>query len=483
MAHKKPGRTKAPVRNAVGRKSKAISPEVVKNQVQNGLQDALFGGLQTRFGTQLSQVDTLMVNERWYLISNMRQLLSQAYVEHGLIKTIVSVPVEDALRGGIEIKSKQLSPEQIKEIEIVMERDEILSGPVTESENWKRLFGGAGILIVTEQDPKEPLNLEALGPDSKIKFEAVDMWELYGNRQIDDRQDMLEFEDAEELEYYNFYGVQVHKSRVMRLKGDRAPSFIRPRLRGWGLSVVECFVQSINQYLKTKNLTFEVLDEFKIDVFKINGLAQTLLSPGGTQAVRNRVQLANTEKNFNKALTMDSLDDWDHKQLTFAGIADVMKEVRMQIAADLRMPISKIFGISATGFNSGEDDIENYNAMIESSIRSKCKGNIFRIVEILCQKHFGMIPDDLQIEFKPLRVLSSEQEQAVKTQKFNRLLAARQAGELTSKEFREACNHDDLLPIQVDESVVIEDEPEDEVDATTVAAPAAPKPPAPKEAK
>ena len=31
---------------------------------------------------------------------------------------------------------------------------------------------------------------------------------------------------------------------------------------------------------------------------------------------------------------------------------------------NLKMPITKLFGISAAGFSSGEDDIENYNSMI-----------------------------------------------------------------------------------------------------------------------
>ena len=39
---------------------------------------------------------------------------------------------------------------------------------------------------------------------------------------------------SEEFEYYNYYSEVVHKSRVLKLKGIEAPSFIRPRLRGWG---------------------------------------------------------------------------------------------------------------------------------------------------------------------------------------------------------------------------------------------------------
>src|SRR3954471_18346943 len=157
----------------------------------------------------------------------------------------------------------------------------------------------------------------------------------------------------------------------MRLKGLTAPSFVRPRLRGWGFSVVETLVRSINQYLKATDLGFEVLDEFKLDVFKIKNLVNTLLSPNGAEKIQKRIQLANWQKNYQNALVMDSEDDFDHKQLSFSGLAEVQDGIGKQVAADLRMPITNLFGQSAAGFNSAEDDIEVYNAMVESQVRNK----------------------------------------------------------------------------------------------------------------
>lgn len=423
----------------------------VKDKIANGLGEAIgfqdWGFSDVPCGAQLSQVDTLFKNNRWYLVSNMRQLLSELFVEHGLIQAIVCVPVDDALRGGVELSSKQLDEDQIKEVQISLDRDDDLTS-VGWAAKWNRLFGGAGILIMTDQDPQQPLDLQAITEDSPLEFRAVDMWELFWDKQNTEGYDP-EIQ-SQNFEFYNYYAKQLHKSRVMRLKGLIAPSFIRPRLRGWGFSVVEHLVRSLNQYLKSNNLSFEVLDEFKLDVFKVKNLTDTLLSPDGDAQVSKRVRMANWQKNYQNALVMDSEDDYDHKQLSFAGIADMMKEIRMQIASDMRMPLTKLFGISAAGFNSGEDDIEVYNSMVESEVRNKIKYDILRVIEIKCQKIFGFIPDDLEIKFKPLRVLNGEQEENVKTQKFNRLLQAKTAGEVTTFEFREACNRDNLLSIQLD---------------------------------
>lgn len=395
----------------------------------------------------VEQINTTFKNLRWYLVSNFRQVLNQLYVEVGLVQTIVDVPVDDAFRGGIEIKSKQLEEDQIEQLQISLDRDDDL-GIAAQAQKWNRLFGGGGILILTDQDPEEPLDVASIGPDTPLEFRAVDMWELFWDKQNTEGYDPAI--QMQEFDYYNYYGEQVHKSRVMRLKGFTAPSFIRPRLRGWGFSVVEVLVRSLNQYLKATDLSFEVLDEFKVDVYKIKNLVNTLLSPNGNQKIQQRVQMANYQKNFQNALVMDSEDDWDHKQLSFAGLAETMAGIRMQVAADMRMPMTKLFGISAAGFNSGEDDIEVYNAMVESQVRNKSKYDVLRICEIKCQKLFGFIPDDLSISFKPLRVLGAEQEENVKTQKFNRLLAAKTANEITTLEFREACNKANLFDVTLD---------------------------------
>jgi phage-related protein (TIGR01555 family) len=418
-------------------------------KINNGLGEALFGGFNPgSTGTPLNQVDTLFKNNRNYLVSNMRQLLSQSYVEHGLIQTVVDVPVDDGMRGGVELKTKQLDPDQIQDLHNTMEREDILNSSIGQALKWNRLFGGAGCMIITDQDCEKPFDISAIREDSPLEFRAVDMWELFYDKQSvegynPDTQDHTS-------DHYDYYAKRVHKSRVMKMKGLTAPSFVRPRLRGWGFSVVEALVNSINQYLKANNLTFEVLDEFKVDYYKIDDLARTLMLPGGTEKIQKRVQIMNQQKSFQKAVTMDAKDDWIQKQLMFSGISETMTGIRMQVASDLRMPLTKIFGISASGFSSGQDDIENYNAMVESQVRAKSKYDILKIIEILCQKKYQFVPDDLSITFKPLRMLSAEQEENVKTQKHARLLSTRQAGEITSLEFRDGCNKGNLLEIQLD---------------------------------
>jgi phage-related protein (TIGR01555 family) len=443
--------------------SKAVIPEVITNAADA---DATYGGLPTERGVktwnmgfgwtgfdgmranQLSEPGTLFESLRFTLVTNYRQMLNQAFAELGLVQTIVKVPVEDALRGGINISTAQLSEEEIAELVSFREEqgDDETAGEAAE---WNRLFGGSGIIIFTDQDPETPLDIDAIRPDDNVEFRAVDMWELHYDRTTIDDYDTAAIDPL--VRYYDYYGERIHKSRVIPMKGIKPPSFLRPRLRGWGVSCIETLVSGINQYLKAANLTYEVLDEFKVDIYRVANFASASFGPsGGAEgSVKDRVELVNWQKNYQNAIVLDKEDEYESKQISFAGLAEAQAGVRMQIASDMRMPLTKLFGMSSAGFNSGEDDIEVYNGMIESSVRGKLKRPIMLMVKIRCQQLFGFIPDDLKIDFKPLRVLSSTDEETVKTSQFNRALAARQAGEITAEAFADICNRSNLFPIKI----------------------------------
>jgi phage-related protein (TIGR01555 family) len=402
----------------------------------------LFSQLGPFNTAQLSQTDTQFLNLRYYLITNDRNLLTFMYTEHGIVQTLIDQPVDDAFRNGYDIKTSQLDEDEINELEVYIERERI-NHTIGMAMKWTRLYGGGGIMVMTDQKPDEPLRIEDIKKDTPLEFKSADLWELFNYS-----QNLFPFTKADYL--YNYYGYRVHESRVYELRGKEAPSWLRQRLRGWGLSELEKVVRALNQFMKHQNVVFELLDEAKVDVYKMDGYNSSLITDEGTNLVAKRVQLANQMKNFQNALTLDKDDDYEQKQYSFSGLPEILKQIRESLASDLKMPVTKLFGISSAGFNSGEDDIENYNGMVESEVRAKVKFVIVDILSLCCQRLFGMMPDDLQIEFKPLRMLSSEQEQAAKNSKFNRVMATYTSGLADPSDAKEAINRESLLPVDLD---------------------------------
>lgn len=426
--------------------------ETIENNDGLALRNSMSALIDTlaiqNYGAPASQTDTMFYNTRWYLLSNNRQLLSQIYVEHGIVQTLVDQPVDDAFRAGFEIKSSQLDGNDIELIENYLETNNAIKA-IMQALKWARLFGGGGVLLITPQDPEKPFTIQSLREETKIQFLAVDMWELYQDKvNIQGNLYPTTYND----DYYHYYGHRIHKSRVMPVKGKEPPSFTRPRLRGWGMSELERLVRSINQYLKNQDVVFDLLDEAKIDVYRMKGFNTALLNINGTAKISDRIQFANMLKNYNNALTMDMEDEYSQKQISFSGLDQMLQQIRIGIAADLKMPVTKLFGMSAAGFNSGEDDIENYNSMIESEIRSPAKSLVLQMVQIACQQLFGFEPNDLKIIWKPLRILSAEQEENVKEKKFNRIMQAFERGLISSEEAKQCLNKDSLLGVEIEEN-------------------------------
>lgn len=404
-------------------------------------------GIQTQ-QNQISQSGTAEANLRRYMISQNRMLLSYLYVEIGICQTLIDQPVDDALNKMPDFVSKQLQPEQAEEVKQYIQEKGWFE-TFKQAEKWKRLYGGSGLFINTPQNPLSELRIDRLNKDTPIELYALDRWELC--YQVSGAASVSNLNVGQPLTDtpYNIYGQQVHKTRVLQFKGKEAPSILKLQLQGWGMSEVERLLRSLNSFLKNQDVIFELLDEAKVDVFKINGFTEALMTAEGTNNITKQVQLVNQLKSYLNALVMDKEDEFDQKTMTFAGLSDMHEQNRMAIAADLKMPITKLWGVSAAGFNSGEDDIENYNSMLEAEIRIKSRQNLIMLIKIACQVCLGFIPEDIDLVYPPLRILSAEQEELVKEKQFSRVLQAYSAGLLSEEQFIDAANKANLFPIDI----------------------------------
>lgn len=401
----------------------------------------------------LINANTMMFNmPGGAVVSNNRALLTSYYVSHGIIQIVVDQPVDDAFRGGIDVICESLIGTDKKRLQRALSRMRVLE-TVAQAWKWARLFGGAGIIVNAGQAHNAPFQLEKVKKGQDLEFYAADRWEL---SYMPQGQVNNQFEDHLAEFPYNYYGVMLHKSHVLQLKGKEAPALIRGQFMGWGMSEVERIVSAYNIFLKNRNVTYELIDEAKLDIFKIRGLNAAAMTSDGATKLANHIRSAAQLKSYQNALAVDSEDDYEQKQLSFSGLAEIASQMRIDMASDCRMPLTKLFGISPSGFNSGDSDIENYNCMVETEIRSKCREEVLLLLEIVCMKEFGFVPDDLDFAFKPLRETTQMDHSAMETQELNRILAAFQNGLVTSKTAIELINAEGLFPQTLDPNEAME---------------------------
>jgi phage-related protein (TIGR01555 family) len=384
----------------------------------------------------LSQLQAFGWNNRYNSLTLNRSLVSEMYQEHGVVQVIVDQPVDDAFRGGIELKIPEFSDEDIKKLEYYINTQNILL-TYAQACKYARLYGGAGIIINAGQDEREPFNIRKVKEWTPLEFYAADRWELSYTA---DGMGVDQFRDNKIERPYNYYGHVLHKTNVIKIDGKEAPSLLRGQFGGWGVSELERLVRSYNQYLKHQNVAYEMLDEAKLDIYKIEGFNSAMATPRGPQLTAQRIQYANMVKNYENALVIDKEDEYEQKSFSFAGLAEILREIRIGLACDCRFPVDKLFGQSASGFASGEDSIENYNCMVENEVRSKIKGGLIEMLEICCQKLFGYVPENRDFEWKSLRIMSSQEDSLVKTDNLNRITTTYQNGLITSEKAVELIN-------------------------------------------
>lgn len=408
-----------------------------KKSIENSLSEAI--GVDQYTNDEVSQLVNLgqIGNDiSMQLLSLYPYVLSYAYKQYGFLQTAVDQPVEDAFRGGVSLESETLSPDELEELKQKMEDEEDWEA-IKEAQKWGRLFGGGVLIANTDQLLKRPLNEKAL-QGRRLQFIASDRWETT----------LLDPESGAENSDFLFHEEVLNKSRVNLALGKKAPYYVRMRLQGWGLSIFEQSLPPLIQYSKSQNVMLELLDENKIDILKINQLANTLNTKDGTAIIRKRVDIAAKNKNYKSMLVMDKEDDYQQKQLSIAGMADLNKEIRIMVAAYLRQPVSKIWGTGSSGFSSGEDDLENYNAMIESEIRPQSLKMIKWVADLRCMQLFGRKTPDLTIKWQPLRVLTGLEEQQKEDQIFNNVFGMVDRGLMLPSEAMEYLKNKDIVTME-----------------------------------
>lgn len=435
--------------------------ERIKLNSLTDLVDGVFTG-QGYPGQTISQPWTLSLSNNYTPLTLNRILLSYSFMTQGLVQTVVKMPVDDAFRGGISIKSDELDEDEIKLLQNTLKRPRrpnrklarrlnpnaaINLGhsdirTVIETMYWSRLYGGAGLIVNTNQDFSQELVIEDIGKDDPLEFIAADRWELILSQQ--------NIYDLRNPTPFNYYGLPLHRSRVVKVLGVEAPSYIRLRLQGWGMSEIERCIRAINSFVKFENLIFELLDEAKVDVYKIQGFNDALLTDEGTANTQRRVQLANRLKNYQNALAMDSEDDWNQKQITWSGLAEIWDQLRTNLCSALKFPRNKLFGDSATGFGGGQDALENYNALVEL-VRNDADPLMIEVIDLRCQQLFGFVPE-YTLEWQPLKILNGVEQEQVETSKQNRALALFQQRLVTGREVSRILKSEDLLNIDTEVS-------------------------------
>lgn len=452
------------------------SKKVVNNSLSDlSIPNNFYVPLPSNTNYTTDAITVIQAASQPYIFSNNFWVLNYLYKNEGIVQTFVDGPVDDAFRNSyiVDTSDESFSPKDLIQVQDWIEDSGLLKSYI-DATKWARLFGGGALIVNTGGALSTPLKISEIKKGQRIEFKAVSLWELQqtnvaykdwdGNTNIVtdfqvDSKPSNSFSKSD-VQYFFWQGQKVHKSRIFKIDGKTPTPQLKPLLRGWGMSVVEKLIRPLANYYKLNDMTANYIDQCKVDIFKFAGLNEAFETDAGAAAVKTKATIAGLLKGINNGLAIDAEDDYIQKQISFTGIPDLKEQIRIELACSLRFPISKLFGTGSKVWGEA-DDLENYNSMVESEIRTpEARYQLKELAYIGFQVCYGRSPaTPIRVKFPPMRVLSPLEEAKLKSQQADLLIRFGDRQWISPKQVITQANILKLFPSEIDIAEVPEKTP------------------------
>lgn len=335
--------------------------------------------------------------------------LNILFRDNWIAKAIIEKPANEMLKNGFNINS-QIEPDKIDKIMNTWQKTKT-QNKFLKCLKWARLYGGCLLIPMIENqgDLSKPLDYETIMPDSYKGCFTVDRWS--GVSPSIELVDNITDPDFGQPEYYdvsdNTTGktFRIHHSRVIKMIGREMPYWEEIAETYWGASELEHVYTELKKRDDTSaNISFLIFLA-NIRVFKMDGMSQ-MLSIGDQQAAQRVYETMKTMNHLmcnTGTLAIDKEEDFAMHGYSFTGINDVYESFMLDISGAAEIPVDKLFGRSPSGFNSGAETLQNYYDTIDEKRETYVREPLEKIVKIITMSALGEIPDDIEIDFNPVR--------------------------------------------------------------------------------
>lgn len=353
------------------------------------------------------------------------QRFESVYASSWLARNIVDCIAEDATREWREIKCKDA--DKVREEEDRLQ----LPAKVLEAIKWARLYGGAGILMITDQPLDRPLNINAIQKGGLKNLVVLDRFYL-----TPEATPILDPASPDFMvpSYYLIAGSQtgrVHQSHVARFEGESLPIRLRFSNAYWGDSSLRKAIEPIEDFLTSTFGVAESLQEFNVDIIKRQGMFEDL-SSDQDEAIKRRFETFRLMKSIVHLALLDDTETFERRAVEYAGVADMIRTLQQILAGASKTPLTKLFGESPTGLNAtGEGDRKNYVETLRSTQSAQIDPALRRLDEVLVRSAIGNFPNDFNYEWKPLNAPSEYDEAVTNKTQSDADIAYLEAGVIT----------------------------------------------------
>ena len=269
---------------------------------------------------------------------------------------------------------------------------------------FSSLYGDALIVAITDAD-----NLSQPYSDTEDiqRFIVLTKGEYTPDKNIDD--DLKSANFGKPIYYTINNNDKVHHSRCHRLKLGKSKLTDK---KTYGTSDLQNKYNSIQLFDTVITCIGDIIQDSNIDVLFVPDLLAKIAA-GKEGEIKKFVHLINQTKSSVNAIVLDAGNSeaqgrWEQKTATYSGLSEILTKLITVTSGALDRPITVLFGLSASGFSTGEDDLESYHGTINGLQESRLRSAQEFIDKFILDK---MMPDHgLTFEYPTIKVTNEDKE-------------------------------------------------------------------------
>ncbi|MBR8461487.1 DUF1073 domain-containing protein [Campylobacter sp. faydin G-105] len=286
-------------------------------------------------------------NARSYELSPQnKQELNNAYNSSWIVRKYINKTIGDMTKLGRELYFNEKFSEADKAKFNKAEVEFSIKGVIQDALYNLLLHGQTLILAITDTAEKN-YNMP-LGQNEQLRRFIV--------LNKDEFSEIEPKNKFDEISHYRINKLVVHASRCVKLAQGIKSYGLKKRDSNSDIYAA----LGVAKMFDTITLSVaDLIEECKVDIYKVEDY-NTQISSGNDELILERLRLIQTGKSYTNAVMMDIKDDWTQKETNLNGLADLWAKASIVVAGALNRPLNIIFGESANGFNSGEEDNRAY---------------------------------------------------------------------------------------------------------------------------
>lgn len=328
-----------------------------------------------------------------------------------LVRKIVDIPALDMTRAWRNWQAEGSDIEAIEDEERRLQLREKCKRALILS----RLYGGGALILGTgDGDPMAELKPDSVTKQGLKYIHVMARHELALGQQITDPESPW-FREPEyfQINGINGQGVKIHPSRVIPFIGQKAPEgcFHKSDSWYWGDPIMLSVGDAVKNADTAQAGFAALIEEAKIDIIKIPDLLETWATDENEAKMMRRLEAAQTGKSTWRALLLDTEEEWETREATWAGMMDVLNGYLQVVAGAADIPATRLLGQSPKGLQSnGDGEERDYHSMVKARQDEILAPALDRVDEILIRSALGERPDDVWYKFGSLKQNSEKEE-------------------------------------------------------------------------